>query len=457
MSGTDAAELARSVRGRVREPGEPGYDEARSTWNARFDARPDLIVSCMSVEDVRAAVDHARNHGLLLSVKSGGHSYAANTVGNGGLLIDLSPMKGIEIDAQARTARVEPGVKWGDLYPAVQAHGLALVGGTVSSVGVAGFILGGGAGDLTRKHGMGVDNLLSAQVVTADGRVVRAAEDENADLLWALRGGGGNFGIVTSFDLRLHEIAPEVVAGQSIHRFADIGTVLRFYRDFMMRAPEDIQCYAFLFRVPPIPDFPEAFHGQIALSLVAFSADVEWEKSLQSLLGFGDPILSFLARKSFAESQTAFDGGMPDGNRWESRSHYLADLSDAAIETFIAAVNNLPGEFSCAYFAAGAGAESRIDPSATAFPHRGAPFSIHVLGGWVNPSDDDRVSAWTRQMHDAMAPYSTGGVYVNLLGTDEKDRVRAAYAGNYERLIEIKKEWDPKNLFRINHNIDPGD
>lgn len=453
----DAArqELARTVLGRVIEPAEEGYDEARRIWNARFDRRPDVVVQCKTSEDVRVAVDFARKQRVMVSVKSGGHAYAANTVGDGGVLIDLSLMKGIEIDAEKQTARVQPGVRWGELYAATQASGLAPVGGTVSSVGVAGFTLGGGSGDLTRQHGMGCDNLLAAEVITAEAEIVRVSSKENPDLFWALRGGGGNFGVVTSFELRLHDIGPEVLSGQAVHRFAHARDVLRFYRTFMLRAPECMQCYAFLMRVPPIPEFPAEFHGQLALDLVVFSSDPTGESALRPLLDFGEPILSFLEHKSFTQSQQAFDAAMPAGNRWESRSHYLTSLSDDAIDAFIAAVDDMPGMFSCAYFATETGAASRADPSSTAFPHRDAPFSVHVLGGWTDAAEDEKVSAWVRDLHQAMTPYSTGGVYVNLLGTDEQNRVPAAYGTNFARLRAIKTKWDPDNLFRMNHNIDP--
>lgn len=455
MPDVDTRELATALAGELLVPGENGYDEARAVWNARFDRRPDLIARCQTAADVQAAVNFARAHGLQLSVKGGGHAFAANTVGAGGLLIDLSPMKGIEIDPASKSMRMEPGLKWGEVEPVAQEHGLAPVGGTVSTVGVAGFILGGGSGYLSRKHGMAVDNLLSAEVVTAAGRLVRASSEENPDLFWALRGGGGNFGIVTSFEVRLHEVGPEVLTGQIVHRFEDAAGVLRLYREFMRDASDEIQCYPFIFRVPPIPEFPEEHHGQIVVDLVVFHADPGAEAAFKPLLDFGNPILAFVAPQPYTTVQQNFDAGLPAGHRWESRAHQLTGLSDELIETVISKVGDLPGDFTSAYFDAGGGAIGRVDPAATAYPHRDAPYAFHIMAGWIDAGQDETVTRWVREFHDALTPFSTGGVYVNVLGSGEEDRVRAAYGDNYDRLVEIKHKWDPENLFRMNHNIDP--
>jgi len=456
MSGIDRQALVAAVSGEVLAPGDPGYDEARSVWNVRFDRRPDLIVRCHRAEDVQAAVNAARDHGQPLSVKSGGHAYAANTVGEGGLLIDLSPMNQVTVDARARTAKVGPGARWGEVAVATEKHGLAAVGGTVSTVGVAGLALGGGSGYLSPKHGMAVDNLLSAEVVTADGRRVRASADENPDLFWALRGGSGNFGVVTSLELRLHELGPEILAGQIVHRFEDAGRILRLYRDFMQQAPDEVQAYAFVLRIPPIPAFPEEYHGQLAVDLVVFHPDPAARDVFAPLLGVGEPILEFLAAQPYTALLQSFDAGLPAGQRYESRSGQLKVLSDPAIDAFVAGVGDLPGAFTLSYIGpGGSGAVGRVDPEATAFPHRSAPFEYHILAGWTEAAQDGEVTAWARAFHESMAPFCTGGVYVNLLGTDEADRVKAAYGGNYDRLVEIKRKWDPKNLFRANHNIVP--
>jgi FAD/FMN-containing dehydrogenase len=303
---------------------------------------------------------------------------------------------------------------------------------------------------------MAVDNLLSANVVAADSRQVTASAAENADLFWALRGGGGNFGVVTSFELRLHEVGPEIMAGQIVHRFEEAGRMIRLYRDFMRGAPDDVQAYAFVLRIPPIPAFPEEFHGQLATDLVVFHPDPGARKVFEPLLGVGEPILEFVQPQPFTALLQSFDAGLPAGQRYESRSGQLEELCDEAIDAYISGVGALPGAFTLTYIGpGGGGAVGRVDPAATAFPHRTAPFEYHILAGWTEAVQDAEVTSWARRFHESMAAFCTGGVYVNLLGSDESDRVRAAYGGNYDRLVQIKRKWDPKNLFRANHNIPP--
>jgi FAD/FMN-containing dehydrogenase len=450
-------DLAESTTGGLVKPGDEDYDEARSVWNARFDRRPDLIARCRSADDVRAAVDLARTRNLRLAVKGGGHSFAAQSVMDGGLLVDLSPMKGVAVDPDGKTARVQPGVTWGEFDPVAQEHGLATPGGTVSTVGVAGFTLGGGIGYLCRKHGMAIDNLLCVDVVTAHGELVRASADENSDLFWAIRGGGGNFGIATSFEFRLHEVGPTVLAGQIMHRFEDAPQLLRFYREFMASAPEEMQCYAFFLRVPPIDPFPKELHGQVALDFVVFHTDPgpAGEAAIQPLLDLGDPFLSAVEPQPYTSAQRAFDDGLPAGHRYESRAHDLHAISDGVIETLVDQLPLMVGDFTVVYLAAGGGAGARVEPAATAFPHRDAAFSYHIMAGWSDPAQDEEVTRWVEHFHESMTPHSTGGVYVNVLGTDEEARVRAAYGANYARLTELKKKWDPENLFRSNSNIEP--
>lgn len=455
----DFTELSEILSGEVLVPGDEDYDAARALWNSRFDRHPDVIARCSRAEDVQAAVRFARDRGLQLSVKGGGHAFAANTVGEGGLLIDLSPMKGIEIDPATKTARIEAGLKWGEFDPLAQEHGLASPGGTVSTVGVAGYTLGGGSGFLARKHGMAIDNLLSVAVVTARGELVVASADENPDLFWALRGGGGNFGVATSFEFRLHEVGPEVLAGQVFHRFEDAPAVLRFYRDFMATAPEEIQCYPFFLHVPPLDLFPEEYHGQLVLDLVVFHAETgpAAETALRPLVEAGDPFMSAVGPQEYASVLKTFDAGLPSGQRYDSRAHDLPDLTEAAIDTLIEHLPGMVGEFSSAYLGAAGGSVARVDPTATAFPHRDAAFSFHIMAGWTTPEQDAEVTRWVRQFHGAMALHATGGVYVNVLGAGEEDRIRAAYGVNYARLAELKRKWDPENLFRMNHNIEPAD
>ena len=457
MPGIEYSEIDEATNGVVLAAGSPGYDEARHIWNSRFDRRPEIVVRCQTPSDVQAAVDFARQRNLLLSVKGGGHAYAANTVGDGGLLVDLSPMKAIKIDTEARTATIGPGATWGDVHQKTSELGLVAVGGTVSTVGVAGLTLGGGSGYLSRLHGMTIDSLLAAEVITADGQTVRASGDHNPDLFWALRGGGGNFGIVTAFEFQLHPLGPQVLFGQIVHRFADADKVLRRYRDFMGEAPDEVQAYAFVLRIPPIPEFPEEYHGEVAMDLVVFHADpgAEAEAAFAPLLDFGDPILAYVAPQPYGEVLAAFDAGLPAGQRYESRSHDLSTLSDEAIDRFLAQVKNLPGVYTMAYVSENGGAMARAESSATAFAGRKAPFSYHLLAGWTDPQEDESMTHWIRSFHEAMRPFAEQTVYVNLLGTDEQQRVRDAYGDNFGRLVESKRKWDPENLFRCNHNIDP--
>ncbi len=450
-------DLRSRARGPVLEPDSSGYDSARKCWNGRFARRPRAILRCAGTADVVAGVNFARETGLLLAIRSGGHDYAGNCICDGGLVLDLSAMKGIRVDPAASRARIQPGVTWREFDHEAQAFGLATTGGTVSTVGVSGFSLGGGTGYLARRHGLGLDNLISADVVTADGELVRAGDSENPDLYWAIRGGGGNFGVVVSFEFRLHPVGPEVLAGQVLHRFEDAGTVLRFYRDFMTEAPDEITCYAFFLKVPPVPAFPEPLHGKPAISLVVahVGSVADGERALQALRDFGKPVLSAIQPMRYTAVQRMFDEGMPKGNRWYSRAHYLDGLPDSAIETLLRHAAQPPGPLSVAYLEPLGGAIGRIEATSTAFPHRNAAYGLHIFPGWTDPAMDEEARRWARLFHDDMAAHATGGVYVNLLGEDEADRIRAAYGVNYDRLVRIKKRYDSNNLFRMNHNISP--
>ena len=445
------------MQGEVLLLGEAGYDEARSVWNQRFDPRPLAVVRCRSTGDVVAAVNFAREQRLPLSVKSGGHSYAGYAVGDGALAIDLSRMDSVEIDAARKRAVVGPGATWADFDGAAQAHGLATTGCTASIVGVAGYTLGGGTGYLARMHGLSLDNLLSAQVVTAAGRVLRASEDENPELFWALRGGSGNFGVVTSFEFRLHAVGPEVVSAQAFHPFENAREVLHFYREFMRTAPDEVTVYALAMRVPPAEPFPEDQQGKVALAFLASHCGDpnEGDAALAPLTDFGNPFLAGIQRVPYKALQQGFDAGMAKGPRWYTRAHMLAEISDGAIETFARHAAALPGPFTVAYFEPLGGAIGRVQSSATAFPHRDAAYEMHIFPGWTDRAEGEDLMRWARQFHEAMAPHTTGGVYVNLLDRDEEARFPNAYGANYDRLAQLKAKWDPENLFRINHNIPP--
>jgi FAD/FMN-containing dehydrogenase len=451
-------ELAEALEGEVLGPDDPGYDDMRAVWNGRFDRRPELIARCVSTADVAAAVRVARAHSMPISVKGGGHDYAGNTVGEGGILIDLGAMRSVDVDVEARRAVVGGGATWRDVDEATQEHGLATTAGTVSSVGVAGFTLGGGSGWLTRKHGLAVDNLLAAEVVTASGDVVRASEQENSDLLWALRGGGGNFGIVTRFEHRLHEVGPEVYAGQVMYPAEQAGDLLRFFRDHMRHAPDDLMAYFFFLRIPAADAFPKEHHGRIAVDFVVTwlgSVD-EGEAALAPFRQFKDPILELVGPMPYLGLQQTFDAGTSTkGNRWYSRYHYLPGLSDALIDKIVDGLEPFPGEFTLVYLADEGGAPSRVAVEDTAFPHRTAAYSIHVFPGWADPGSDERNMSWARGLADAIAGYGSSGVYVNMLAEDEGDRIREAYGPNFVRLAKLKAKWDPENVFRRNHNILP--
>jgi len=449
-----------SVAGRVLEPGDAAFDEARALWNTRFDRRPDLIVRPTSSSDVKASIDFARAHEMQVSVKGGGHSYAANSVADGGLLLDFLPMKAVRVDGEAMTVTVEGGVTCAEMDAATQAHGLATPTATVSSVGVIGAALGGGGGYLSRKYGLMIDNVIAAEVVTADGRVLRAASDENPDLFWALRGGGGNFGVVTSLELRLHEVGPQVLSGQIIYPFDRAGERLRFFRDFMAEAPDEFQCYPFCFRVPPIDVFPEETHGQPVLDFVVYHQDPEavdfvQHDFVQPLRELGEPILEEARVSRYVDAQTGFDANLPKGQRYISKAHDLDGLSDGAIDTMVEFVPRMVGPLTAAYFDPLGGAVGRVDPSATPYAGRSTTFGFHCIAGWMDPDEDESVMGWASEFQSAMAAHATGGVYVNLIADDETDRIPAAYGANYPRLVQLKHQWDPTNRFSSNYNIPP--
>ncbi len=435
--------------------GDDGFDEARRLWNARSDLRPGGIVRCRDAGEAAAAVALARAEGLPVSVKGGGHAYAANTVGEGSLLVDLSLLKDVEVDTQARTAVAGGGVTCGELDAATQAYGLATPLPTVSSVGVAGAALGGGSGYLSRRFGLALDNLVAVEVVTADGRRLRASEEQQPDLFWAMRGAGANFGIVTSLEFRLHDVGPEVLAGQIIYPFEGAAELLRVFRGFIAEAPPELQCYPFALRIPPVEPFPEEWHGRLGLDFVFCHLDPAGEAAVEPLRHLGQTILEAVGPAPYTAVQQSFDAGLPAGQRYHSKAHFLDDLSDAAIDTFVTWVAGMQGTFTVAYFEPPAPAVAAVDQSATAFAGRAPGYGLHILAGWTEPGDDAAVIGWANGFHEAMAAHASSWVYVNLLSGDERSRVPAAYGGNYPRLAELKAEWDPDNVFRANHNIEP--
>lgn len=448
-------QFAEAFHGQLLQSDDSGYDEARAVWNGMIDRRPLMIARCADTADVISSVNFGREHGLPLTVKSGGHNGAGKAVCDDGLVIDLSPMNSVRVDPDAKTAYVGPGATWADFDREAQAFDLATTGGTDSRTGVAGLTLGGGLGYLARKHGIAADNLLGADVVLADGELVHASEKENADLFWALRGGGGNFGVVTSFEFRLHELGPEIMTAQVFHPHDDGREVLRFYRDLMTDGPDEMSFLAAIVNVPPVSPFPEEQHGRTTVALVgSYAGSLEDGKAaLAPVEAFGRPMVAAVAPTPYTALQQSLDAGAPDGMRYYTKSRFLAGLTDEAIEAIIERTASLPGAFTVVFLEPMGGAINRVDPTATAFPHRDATFNFSVMGGWQDAFKDDEIITWVREFHEAMAPYATGGVYMNYLDRDDGERIRAAYGENFERLKRVKARYDPDSLFHINQSV----
>ena len=450
--------LRAALRGTLCLPGEPGYDVARTLWNAMIDRRPAAIVCATGAADVMRAVGFAREHGLLLAVRGGGHNIAGNAVCDGGLTIDLSPMKSVRVDPAARTARVEPGVRLGEFDREAQAFGLATPLGINSTTGVAGFTLGGGFGWISRKHGLTVDNLLSVDVVTADGKLVHASDQENADLFWAVRGGGGNFGVITSFEYRLHPVGPEVLAGLIVHPFAQAKELLDGYRRFVASAPDEVTAWVVMRKAPPLPFLPAEVHGKeiLVIAVCAIGDKQKAEKAIAPLRALGKPIADVIGPAPFVGWQTAFDPLLAPGARNYWKSHDFKKLDDGFIQVLLDALGRLPTSECEIFIGHLGGAVNRVPADATAYPHRDVDFIMNVHTRWSDPAQDQACIAWARQLFDASTPFATGGVYVNFMPEDETQRVqKGAYGPNYERLAKLKRKYDPTNLFRMNQNIHP--
>ena len=440
-----------TLRGALLRPGDDGYEAARTIWNAMIDKRPALIVRCIGVADVIQAVNFARTHDLLVAVRGGGHNVAGNAVCDGGLMIDLSPMKSVHVDPVRRTARAEPGVTWREFDHETQAFGLATTGGVIPTTGVAGLTLGGGIGWLMGSYGLSCDNLISVDVVTADGRLLQASATENPDLFWGVRGGGGNFGVVTSFEYQLHAVG-QVLGGMVIHPVERAREVLKFYREFTRMAPDALTSMAVCLTSPegaPVVALLACYNGPLA----------EGEKVLQPLRAFGPPLVDHIGPMTYTAIQNMLEAGFPSGlqNYW--KSNFLQDLSDDAIAVMVDSFAQMPAPTSALVIEHISGAVSRVCEDATAFTHRQAPYNLLIVGIWPDLADNDTNIRWVRQTWDAMQPFSSGAVYVNYLGqaADEgAERIKEAYGvAKYERLLALKKQYDPTNLFRLNQNINP--
>ena len=458
LDDADVTGLARRFRGELIRRDDSTYDGARRVWNGMIDRKPALIARCTAVADVLAAVRFARERELVVAVRGGGHNVAGTAVCDDGVVIDLSPMKAMWVDPVARTARAQPGLLWGEFDHETQPFGLATPGGIVTHTGISGLTLGGGLGWLMRKYGLTCDNLLSADVVTADGELVRASPEENADLFWGLRGGGGNFGIVTSFEYRLHPVGPKVLAGVILHPAAKAREVLDFYRDYVASAPDELMTIVVLRKAPPAPFLPAEVHGQpVVIIAVCYAGSVEeGERVVAPLRRSGEPLVDLIQPTPYVSHQSLIDAGVPHGLNYYWKSEYLPPLSDALIATLTEHAWRVatPASYSALFHMGGAVA--REDSEGSAFEDRRVTHALTIDAVWSEPAASEACIAWTREFWEAVRPHSTGRVYVNFLGEEGQDRVRAAYgATKYERLRALKRKYDPTNFFRMNQNIAP--
>lgn len=441
------AELRTRFRGELIRPGETGYDEARRVWNGMIDRRPALIARCSGVADVMAAIAFAKQRALTVAVRGGGHNVAGRSVCDDGLVIDLSRMKGIRVDPAARRAHAQAGVTWGEFDRETQAFGLATTGGAVTTTGIAGLTLGGGVGWLMGKYGMTCDNLLSVDVVTADGEFLTASASEHPDLFWGLRGGGANLGIATSFQYRLHPVGP-VLGGMVLHPISAARELLGFYREFTANAADELTAY-FAFLTSPDG------HPLVGVILCDCGELGEAEQRVAPLRRFGQPIADLIQPMPYTSQQSTFDAGVPHGQHSYWKAGQLSALTDEAIATIVEHCERVSSPLTVTLIEHHHGAVTRVPANATAFPHRDAPYEMVTISLWADPAASDRHIDWTRRFFAAMQPHFRGGVYVNALGDDESHRVREAYGANYERLAALKAKYDPTNFFRLNANIAP--
>lgn len=449
--------LKGEVKGRIVLAGDKSYDEVREIWNAMIDRRPAVIIQCAEADDVPRAVMFARENGLEISIRGAGHNIAGNALSNDGVMIDLSSMTNVSVDSEKKRAYVEPGATLANFDEAVQAHGLATPVGINSTTGISGLTVGGGFGWLTRKYGMTVDNLVSADVITADGKKIRASDNGNADLFWAIRGGGGNFGVVTQFEFELHPVGPEILAGLLVFPFDQAKQVLRQYREFVESAAEELSVWVVLRQAPPLPFLPEDVHGrEVVVFAIFYTGDVaEGKRLIEPLRSFGDAHGEHIGVQPYTEWQQAFDPLLTPGARNYWKTHNFTELSDRALDSMIEFAGKLPSPQCEIFIAHVAGVANRVPVEAMAYGHRDVKFVLNVHGRWDDAMHDERCIAWAREFFKASAPYASAGAYVNFMTEEEGDRVEAAYGPNYARLVRIKTEYDPENVFHMNQNIKP--
>jgi FAD/FMN-containing dehydrogenase len=457
MSTSTAEGLRQSVRGQVIAADDDGYEDARRVFNAMIDRRPAFVVRCAGTADVVAAVTFARENGLDLAIRGGGHSVPGFGTADDAVVVDLSGMRDVQVDPERSTARAGGGTTWGAFNDATHAHGLATTGGVVSTTGVGGLTLGGGIGYLARGVGLSCDNLIGAEVVTADGQVVTASEEENEDLFWALRGGGGNFGVVTAFEFRLHPVT-EIYGGPLFFDRADAGEVLRAYREFIRDAPEEFGGFPAWQIAPPLPFIPEERHGETMLAFVACWTGpiAEGERVLKPIRDAAPVVAEHVGAMPYPALNSAFDGLYPAGalqHYW--KTNFVRELTDEAIDAHLEHGSKVPVVNSTVHIYPINGACNRVASDETAFAYRDATFATVIAGMWPDPADNEANIKWVRDYYDAVAPLSEEGGYVNFMSGDDQGQIEASYKGNYDRLTAVKRKYDADNLFHLNQNIRP--
>jgi FAD/FMN-containing dehydrogenase len=456
MNSGTIRKLHEGFRGEVIQPSDPGYDAARKVYNAMIDKRPAAIAQCADIADIMTAVKFGRENNLLTSIRGGGHNAGGLGICDDGLVIDLSRMKNVHVDLKTKTARVAPGCVWGDVDHATHPFGMATPSGIISTTGVAGLTLGGGVGYLSRRYGLTIDNLLSVDMLLADGSLVTADAKENPDLFWAVRGGGGNFGVVTSFLFRLNPV-DTVHAGPTFWPLDQTEEVLKAYREFIVQAPEDVYGFFAFLTIPPVPMFPANLHNQKVCGVMwcCTAKPDEAEKATKPMRSVGKPVLDHVGQAPFPAVQSLFDGLYPPGHQWYWRADFFKEISDAAVKIHAEHGAKLPTMHSTMHLYAIDGAAHRVGNNDTAFSYRDANWAGVIVGVDPDPANRDKITKWSRDYFDAIHPYSSGGAYVNFLMEEGQERVKASFRDNYNRLATIKKKYDPTNFFRVNQNIIP--
>jgi FAD/FMN-containing dehydrogenase len=451
------SEFGESLRGTLVKREDSNYDDVRKIWNAMIDRKPELIVQVADADDVSSAIKFAKDNKLEITIRGGGHNIAGNCICDGGLMIDFSLMKQVQVNAEQKTAIVQPGATLKDFDAETQKHGLATPLGINSTTGIAGLTLGGGFGWLTRKYGFTVDNLISADVVTVDGKKLKASEKENSDLFWAIRGGGGNFGVVTQFEFKLHKVGPEILAGLLVFPFDQANSVLKKYRDLIVTTSPEFTAWIVMRKAPPLPFLPEDVHGKEVLVIAIFvPADFDsGEILIDKIRGFGDPVGEHIGKMPYVNWQQAFDPLLVPSARNYWKSHNLKELKDEALELMVEYAGKLPSpqfEILIIYLE---GKTNTVPADAMAYSNRDLKFIMNVHGRWDDADQDEECINWSREFFNATSKYASTGAYVNFLTEDEQGRVKNAYGPNYNRLVEIKKKYDPNNLLKHNQNIKP--